>query len=691
MTAARAGTRLAIDIGGTFTDVVLRDGEGRLRATKVPTTPDNINRGIIHGIERIGEAPESLEAFIHGTTIALNALLEAKTPPVGLITTLGFRDVLEIMRTNRPDMYDLQQDKPAPPVPRRWRREISARMAADGETLQPVDADEVRAIALDFASVGVTTIAVCLLNAYANPEHERDVAAVLREVVPDAVVSLSSEVNREWREFERTSTTVINAATKPVMSRYLTELEQSLDSRGFAGEVLIMQSNGGVMSASEARVRPVATLMSGPVGGVAAGVEIAHQVNPPSSLVTLDIGGTSADVAVIEAGQPASSTVGRIGAWPVMVPMIDINSIGAGGGSIARVDSFGSLSVGPESAGAVPGPACYGRGGCEATVTDANLLLGRINPEYFLGGEFKLDVSAAEQAIEESVALHYGMAIHEAARGVITVVNSNMTRLVWEEIIGRGHDPRSFSLVAFGGAGGLHACELALSLGIREVIVPPEPGGFSAVGMTAADIRHDLSRTLVESAGSTANGGVHAALEELERSGRVRLESESLGYGHIDVVRMLELRYRGQRRGLTVELPPQRDRDAASELGAAHASFHEQHGRLYGFSRDDAEVEILRVQVSVIGRVGRLPLHAIDPDEVLPFEGPRARPLFLEGGLGKASVWRRALLAVGDELAGPCTIEEPGSTTYVPPGCTATVDEHHNLRIAVPQSEGVSW
>ena len=690
MTAARVGTRLAIDIGGTFTDVVLRDGDGRLRTTKVPTTPDHINRGIIHGIEQIGEAPASLEAFIHGTTIALNALLESKTPPVGLITTLGFRDVIEIMRTNRPDMYDLQQDKPVPPVPRRWRREISARMAASGETLSAVQADEVREIALDFAAAGVTTIAVCLLNAYANPEHEHDVAAVLRDVVPDAVVSLSTDVNREWREFERTSTTVINAATKPIMSTYLTELEELLADRAFGGEVLIMQSNGGVMSATEARARPVATLMSGPVGGVAAAVEIAHQAEPPSNLVTLDIGGTSADVAVIVAGEPASSTVGRIGAWPVMVPMIDISSIGAGGGSIARVDSFGSLSVGPDSAGAVPGPACYGRGGSEATVTDANVLLGRINPEYFLGGDFGLDVAAAERALQSSVAMHYEMTIQEAARGVITVVNSNMTRLVWEEIIGRGHDPRDFSLVAFGGAGGLHACELALSLGIREVVVPPEPGGFSAVGMTAADIRHDVSQTLVESAAGAANGEVHAALAELEQAARARLEREGLGYGHIDVVRMLELRYTGQRRGLTVELPDRGSADAGPELEAAHAKFHDQHQRLYGFSRDDAEVELLRVQISVIGKVKRLPLLRLDPEQASPGNAPSTRRLSFDDGFHDVPVWRRAALEADAQLPGPCTIEEPGSTTYVPSGCEAAVDQHHNLRIVIPPSEGVA-
>lgn len=338
-----SGTRLAVDIGGTFTDVVYRGTDGVIHSTKIPTTHDEISKGILSGIDTLDASPRDLDAFVHGTTIVLNALLERKTPPVGLITTRGFRDVLEIMRTNRPNMYDLQQEKPVPLVPRRWRREISARSTYTGESISEVDAEEVRAIGRDFAAARITSIAVCLLNAYANPHHERSVEAALRDVLPEADISLSSDLSREWREFERTSTTVINSAAKPIVSVYLGDLESALADEDFSGQLLIMQSNGGVMSVAEARRRPVATLMSGPVGGVAAAAELMRAEPSLRNVVTLDIGGTSADVAILDQGEPVTRTLGVIGSWPVMVPMIEVQSIGAGGGSIARVDAFSTL------------------------------------------------------------------------------------------------------------------------------------------------------------------------------------------------------------------------------------------------------------------------------------------------------------------------------------------------------------
>ena len=362
---AHSESRIAIDIGGTFTDVVFSDREGRLRTGKVPTVVDDVARGILEAVEKVAAEPDHIDSFVHGTTIALNALLEGKTAPVALITTRGFRDVLEIMRTNRPNMYDLQQEKPVPLVPRRWRLEIDARMTYGGDALAEVDRDQIHGHARALATAGISNVAVCLLHAYANPAHEKAVETYLLETLPDAVISLSSDLSRVWREFERTSTTVCNAATKPIVSRYLDSLESALASRGYRGEVKIMRSNGGVMSALEARRRPVATLMSGPIGGVTGAVAAARQLGQQASLVTLDIGGTSADVAIIDGGEAVTRTVGHVGRWPVMVPMVDIEAIGAGGGSIARVDEFGGLSVGPQSAGADPGPACYGRGGTE--------------------------------------------------------------------------------------------------------------------------------------------------------------------------------------------------------------------------------------------------------------------------------------------------------------------------------------
>jgi N-methylhydantoinase A len=675
--------RLAVDIGGTFTDIVYTGADGVLNARKVSTTPDDITVGILEGLNRAGVEAAALEAFVHGTTIALNALLEGKTPRVGLVTTRGFRDVLEIMRTNRPSMYDLQQEKPVPLVPRQDRMEVSARMSYTGETVTPVHADEVRAVAKHFASEGIGSVAVCLLHAYANPEHEREVERILREELPEATVSLSTDVSRMWREFERTSTAVSNAATKPIVARYLGRLEDKLSAERFGGRVLIMQSNGGVMSTVDARKRPVATLMSGPVGGVTGALEMARLLGGETNLVTLDIGGTSADVAIVDRGEAVTRTVGHIGRWPVMVPMVDIESIGAGGGSIARVDEFGALLVGPESAGADPGPACYGRGGTAATVTDANLLLGRIDPSYFLGGDLELDVEAAERAVQTHVAEPYGMNVHRAAEGVVTVINSNMTRLLWEVMIGRGYDPRDFALLAFGGGGPLHACELAQALGIREVIVPTEPGTFSAFGILGADLRHDRDQMMVGGeAGDPA--AVAAAYAALEQEGLAQLEAEQAGHVAVEFVRSAELRYIGQDHWISVELPRNGNGDP---LAAARQMFHDKHERLYGFRREDTPVDLVRIQVSAIGRLPAGGAHMARASGD-PAHARKTRRLFAGGDWLEAEFVDRGALAVGDELQGPCVIEEAGSTTYVPPGSRIHRDQHGLLHIDVPTEGG---
>jgi N-methylhydantoinase A len=681
MTTPAKTARLAVDIGGTFTDVVCRAADGALQTAKVPTVPGDISRGVLAGIDDIGVDPRSLTAFVHGTTIVLNALLEHKTPAVGLITTRGFRDVLEIMRTNRPDMYNLQQEKPVPLVPRRFRREISARMTYTGESLAEVDAEEVRAVGREFAAARIASVAVCLLNAYANPAHERAVEAALRDVLPEATISLSTDLSREWREFERTSTTVINSAAKPLVSRYLGELEAALDSQGFDGQVLIMQSNGGVMSVTDARRRPVATLMSGPVGGVAAATELLRTNGAPQNVVTLDVGGTSADVAILDRGEPVSRTLGQMGGWPVMVPMVDIDSIGAGGGSIARVDEFGALLVGPESAGAVPGPACYGRGGKAATVTDANLVLGRLNPGYFAGGDLVLDVDAASSAIEKHVASRYAMTPEEAALGIVTVINSTMSRLLGEVMIGRGYDPREFALVAFGGAGPLHACALAQSLGIGAVVVPLRPGTFSAYGMIAADIRHDLERMVIGGE-RTDDEQLAEAFAELEQTALAEIEREHAGYDRVEFLRFAELRYAGQHHPITVEMPVPGGRPGHSIRASVIEAFHERHHRLYGFRRDDTPVELLRIQLSAIGRVSRTPVPSI---EKRPAASPREiRRLCLEGGACDAPVFRRDDLGAGSALVGPCLVEEATSTTYLPPAFSLKVDAGGSLQIAVP-------
>lgn len=677
MSTASAEARLGVDVGGTFTDVVLRNRDGSYSTAKVPTTPARITDGILAGMEQAGAAAADVDVFVHGTTIALNALLEGKTPPVSLVTTAGFRDVLEIMRTNRKHMYDLMQEKPVPLVPRHLRAEVSARLNHLGEPVRDVSEGELHEIARSFSSAGVVGVAVCLLHSYANPLHEREIGRALAALLPGVQISLSSDLTREWREFERTSTTVINAATMPIMSRYLADLAGELEKRRFAGRLLIMQSNGGVTSAADARERPVASLMSGPSGAVAGGVRLANQLGPGTNLVTLDMGGTSADVAVIDRGEPTTRTIGEIGGWPILVPSLEIEAIGAGGGSLARVDAFGALSVGPESAGSVPGPACYRRGGTGATVTDAHVVLARIDASQVLGGTVALDGDAARRAIDEAVARPFGMTLEQAAEGVITVADSNMTRLLWEMIIGRGRDPRDFSLVALGGGGGLHACELAEALAMKSVIVPSQPGAFSAWGMLAADMRHDYSQTISTGRDGSDPAVIDTTFEELERIAHDRLTSHSAGSEAFELIRSAEVRYHGQRSGLPVALPS--DARAASAIDAAFTGFESEHQRLFGFARPGHRIEIVRLQLSAIGR------QHVATDAGSGRSGGSirraTRPVYCGGRHRDAIVLKRHDLDSSARCDGPCIVEELTATTYVPPGWTLRVDANRNLHI----------
>jgi N-methylhydantoinase A len=422
--------------------------------------------------------------------------------------------------------------------------------------------------------------------------------------------------------------------------------------------------------------------MSGPVGGVAAASELIAADGALRNVVTLDVGGTSADVAILDAGEPVTRSVGEIAGWPVMVPMVDIRSIGAGGGSIARVDAFGRLAVGPDSAGAFPGPACYGRGGILATVTDANLVLGRLNPEYFAGGDFALDEAAGRSAIEREVAQRYEMSVDEAALGIVTVIDSTMARLLWEVMIASGYDPRDFALLAFGGAGPLHACSVARTIGVREVLVPPNPGTFSAYGMITADIRRDFERMVF---GRDVAGDLTVAFGELERTVRGELESQHAGYASVDYRRFVELRYAGQRHPLLVEIETS-DGQQSYNVDAVRAAFHDKHHRLYGFRRDTSPVEFVRIQVSAIGRVPRFE-STRDRVTTGPAIAPTQRRQYLKDGWCVSPVFQRSTLVPGATLAGPCLVEEPTSTTFVPPDCVCEVDSRSNLRISVPPLE----
>ena len=581
-------TRLAVDVGGTFTDVVTTGAEGATTHDKVPTTPHDVTRGILAGLARAGTEPGDLGRLMHGTTVALNALLEGRTPPVALITTRGFRDVLEIRRTARPDMYDLQQLAPTPLVPRRHRFEIGARMAPDGGELAPVDPAEVSEIAARLRERNIRSVAVCLINAYADPRHERRTGELLAETDPDLLVTLSTDLAREWREFERTSTAVVNAATLPVLGGYLDRLDDALGERGFTGELMIMQSSGGVMSSDDARIRPAATLMSGPVGGVVGACAVA-EVLGGADLITVDIGGTSADVAVLDRGRPVQATAGGFGGWPILMPMVDIRSVGAGGGSLARVDAHGALMVGPESAAAVPGPACYGRGGVRPTVTDANAVLGRISPGRFMGGEIPLDLAAARAAIAEHVAEPLGVSVERAAEGILRVMNSNTARLLREVLTEGGHDPRRFSLLAFGGGGGLHACALAEEAGLSGAVVPPHPGTLSAAGILAAGVRHDRSTMFLQPSAQVSDSALAAALarlvDELHSSSSLREPVVALA---------ADIRYVGQGHAVSVPVGPRPD------VVGVVADFHREHDRLFRASRPEAPTEFVRLSAALL-------------------------------------------------------------------------------------------
>ncbi len=692
-----SGGRVGVDVGGTFTDYVyVRDG--RLTIHKRLTTPEDVAGGLLAGLEEMGAAAAS--EIVHGSTVATNALLERKGARTALITTKGFADVLEIGRQNRPELYALTGRRPPPLVPAELRFEVDERVDATGAVLRPLDPASLHAAVEAIRRAGAESVAVVLLFSFLNPAHERAVGAALEQLgIP---VSLSCEVLPEYREYERTSTLVANAYVAPLVSRYLRRLERSLASLGaLASEhapvgqrsgsaqprrtLRIIQSNGGSISAAVAAALPVRTVLSGPAGGVVGAFHVARLAGF-TRIITFDMGGTSTDVSLCD-GVPQHTTEFAIGGMPVRVPVIDIHTVGAGGGSIARLDAGGALRVGPESAGALPGPVAYGRGGTEPTVTDANVVLGRLPADRFLGGRMMLDTVAARQALEalgrrfappgEDAAL-------VAARGVVRVVNSNMERAIRVISVERGHDPRRFTLVAFGGAGPLHACELAQALGIPRVLVPLYPGVLSAVGMLVADIMRDYSQTvLLRHDGAAALAEVFAALEAKAR--RDAME-DGLAVERLQLRRALDLRYAGQSFEITVPLDtPRTEAEVDAALARAVARFHRAHRRRFAHAHPDRPVEIVTARLSAIYRTPkpafeRLPLGPADASAALVDRRPVA---FAEAVLDTA-IYDRARLTPGNRFEGPAVVTQFDATTVVPPGWTAQVDGYRNLVLAAP-------
>jgi N-methylhydantoinase A len=679
---------IGVDVGGTFTDVVLVDEEtGALAVHKLLSTPtaDSTVRGIQEILTRGSGAPLGLAFVGHGSTIATNAVIERRGARVALLTTRGFRDVLEIGRLSRPPghLYDLFLDLPEPLVRRALRFEVTERVDYAGRVLVPLDPAEVRAVARALRQEGITSVAVCYLFAFLNPEHERATGAILAEELPGVEVTLSSTVLPEFREYERTSTTVLHAYVKPLMTGYLATLGDRLcQEAGVSGPLLLMQSNGGLSSPAVVLGRPATLLMSGPSGGVVASCALAEQLGTPD-VIAVDMGGTSFDVALVCGGRPQITEERRVLDQPVRVPMVDVHSIGAGGGSIAWLDEAGGLHVGPRSAGSIPGPACYGRGGVQATVTDANVVLGYLDAASLLGGTLETAPALAAEACGR-LAHAMGRDVVEVALGIRRLVNVAMAGAIRAMTVKRGRDPREFALLAYGGAGPLHAADLMLELDIPAVLIPEYPGCFSAQGIVMADVRHDYVQSIVADFREVSLERLSRIFADLAAQGQSDLERDGIALERRVLECGVDLRYRGQAYAIVIPVaalpvPP-------TAVEPAIVSFHERHEELYGFRDVVAPVEIVNARVLAIGRLPRIALAGPDgPSPVLDSERRGRRVRFAGVGDVETPVHPRAALKPGHSLDGPAIIEQFDTTTAVPPGFRVTV---HSTRALVIERAG---
>jgi len=674
---------VGVDIGGTFTDFMLYDTEsGAVHVHKLPSTPGEPERAMVRGLSELcadaGLTPADVTGVFHGTTVATNAVLEHDGAVAGMITTRGFRDIVHIGRHQRPLHYSVMQDIPwqaKPFVQRRHRKVVTERIVPPtGEILAPLDEDEVRAAAGELRDDGVEAVAVCFLFSYLNPEHERRAAAIVREEMPDAFVTTSADIVPQFREFERFTTATMSAFVGPKTGNYLERLATALAAEGVQGDLHVMMSSGGVASVHAAAERPVTLLLSGPAAGILGG-QWAGALAGREQLITFDMGGTSADIGIVtEAGiSEASARDTWIGGYPLLVPMLDVHAIGAGGGSIAYVDEGGAFRVGPRSAGATPGPACYGHGGQEPTISDAHAVLGRLDPARFLGGRMILDRAAAV-AVVQTLADELGLGLEAAAEGILTIANSNMARAIRSRTIEKGHDPREFALIAFGGAGPLHAAEVADSLDIPEVLIPPYPGITSAGGLLTSDLKYDQMRTVFQMQGSIDGERLNRELDELAVELRGWLERDGVADEDIEVVRALDCRYIGQGYELRVTLDGPFD-DAALE------QFHRLHEREYGSAYSDP-IEIVNARVTAIGKrptLDELSVSSGSLDDALVGEGEGH---FRADGQLQAVTTRfydRNLLPLDEPIAGPAVVFHLDTTTVVPPSWIARADASGNL------------
>jgi N-methylhydantoinase A len=677
--------RFAVDVGGTFTDLITWNVDsGEVRSSKVLTMPEP-SQGVLEVVRKEKLQLWDVHLFVHGTTLGINAVLEKKGARTGLITTRGFRDVMEIARMDRPDMYNILYQKPPALVPRHLRMEVEERIDARGNVLRKLDRVAILKAIDHFRHHNVQAVAVCLLHSYANHSHEEAIGEIFAQEAPELYVTLSHRILREYSEYERTMSAVLNSYIQPQVQDYLDHLQGNLQGEGFSQRFLLLRSSGGAMSYTEARESPIFTLMSGPAGGV-LGASRLSTVTGVKNLITADGGGTSFDVSLVVNGQPRVVSETMIEGYKLLLPIMDIRSIGAGGGSIASVDAGGALQVGPESAGGTPGPICYGRGGKQPTVTDAALCMGLLDPEFFLGGEMQLDYKAANAAIDSDIARPLGLDVSRASSGILAIVETKMAGAIREITIEKGFDPRDFALLAFGGSGPFFACNLARKCEILKVIIPVAPANFSAMGMLLSDLVHHYSRTLILDLKDATASRIDSIFVELEALGRSALEADGISADRQEFYCSLDMRYSGQGgHSITVPLTPRTFTEGHRQ--GLEASFHQWHETTYGH-RTDEPVQIVHFRLQAVGRVekpdfrpiptgGEDSSHAIkqrrhvywrDLDQAVPFP-----------------VYDRAKLRGGNSLTGPAIVEEATATSVLGPGDKLTVGLYGDLIIEIAQ------
>jgi N-methylhydantoinase A len=685
---------IGVDVGGTFTDLICCSVDtGELTVHKVSTTPHDPSEGVMTGIRELctlsGIAPSEVDYVLHGTTTATNAVLEHKGARTGMITNDGFRDVIHIARHQRVEHYSIKQELPwqdRPLVLRRHRKTVAGRLAPPtGQELVPLDEVGVREAAEALRAEGIESVAICFLFSYLDPRHERRAQQIVSEVMPDAFVTTSSEVSPQFREFERFTTAAISAFVGPKVRTYIERLDAALKAGGIQGELRVMASNGGVATAAMVAEKPALTLLSGLAAGVLGGAWVGRQLGK-DRLITFDIGGTSADIGIIVDGVYAETDARSttIAGFPLLLPMLDVHTIGAGGGSIAHIDRGGAFRVGPQSAGASPGPAAYGRGGAEPTVTDANLVLGRLDPNDFLGGGMKLDPNAARKAVQ-GLADRLGLGLNETAEGILTILNANMANAIRSRTVQKGIDPRGFALVAMGGAGPLHGAEVAAMIGVQEVIVPPYPGITSAMGLLTTDLKYDLTRTQFQTSDAIDLDRLNHDLSAMETELRARLAADKVGDADMSFKRIGDLRYVGQ--GYELKIPIPDGLLTAKRMETVWTAFHAAHAAEYGHAFEGSTIELVNVRVSGIGRMPRLRGSGAPGGDSLAAARLKVQDcVFRSGGSLRSfstTFYKRSSLPLDVPIPGPAIFLQKDSTTVVPPECVATAHPTGSILIQV--------